>query len=89
MKEDSAQAIEIIENLGELNYHIKDDVSKISLIGNAMRNQPGVAAEIFEVFAKENIRFHQVSTSEISISYIIDNCDTQQIVSALASTFKL
>lgn len=89
MKQDSAQAIGIIERLGELNYHVKDDVSKISLIGNAMRNQPGVAAEIFEVFAKENIRFHQVSTSEISISYIIDSCDTQNIVSALASTFKL
>ena len=75
--------------MGEQEYRIKDDVSKVSIIGNAMRNQPGVAADVFEVFANESIHFHQVSTSEISISFIIDSDDTERTVKALAAAFNL
>ena len=88
-KEDCAGALKIIESLGEQEYRIKDDVSKVSIIGNAMRNQPGVAADVFEVFANESIHFHQVSTSEISISFIIDSEDTERTVKALAAAFNL
>ena len=88
-KEDCAGALKIIESLGEQEYRIKDDVSKVSIIGNAMRNQPGVAADVFEVFANESIHFHQVSTSEISISFIIDSDDTERTVKALAAAFNL
>lgn len=82
----------IKELLSEFNNpvaHIKNDVVKVSVIGNAMRNQPGVAARIFKVFAKDNIHFYQVSTSEISISYIVDEINTEAIVRALAEELDL
>lgn len=80
---------EILESWQLAGYDTRDDMVKVSVIGNAMRNQPGVAANIFSVFVEHNVKFHQVSTSEISISYIIDKEDKAKIVTALAEAFNL
>lgn len=89
LKEDMNKAVQIIESLGECNYHLKDGVSKVSVIGNAMRNQSGVAAQVFGVFQEVDVHFYQVSTSEISISYIIDHVNVEKVVHALAKEFNL
>ena len=64
-------------------------VSKVSVIGNSMREQTGVVSRIFELFADNNIRFYQVSSSEISISYIVDSNISNDVVVKLAEEFKL
>jgi aspartate kinase len=54
--------------------HIKseENLSKVSVVGVGMRSHAGVALKMFELLAKENIRIHLISTSEIKISCVID-----------------
>lgn len=47
-------------------------VSKVTVIGKAMETEVGVAAKVFSLFGKYDIHFYQVTTSKISISYLID-----------------
>lgn len=81
--------IEAILNEMSIAHEFIEAVSKVSVIGDAMRNQPGVAARVFDLFLANNINFYQVSTSEISISYIIDSVAVQQVIKLLADEFKL
>ncbi len=66
-----------------------DGVVKLSIIGNAMRTQPGVAARAYEIFFENGIRFYQVSTSEISISFIIDKKDKQTMMEKMIDAFNI
>jgi len=66
-----------------------DSIIKLSLVGSGMRNQTGVAAKIFHLFAEEGIEFKQVTTSEISISYTINKKDRRLAVEKLANAFSL
>lgn len=73
----------------DIEYNFIDNVIKLSIIGNAMRNQPGVASQVFSTFIDNDIDFYQVSTSEISISYIIDSKYKDKVVKILAKEFNL
>jgi aspartate kinase len=54
-----------------------------------MRSQSGVAAQIFKLFATNDINFHLVTTSEISISYAIPSSLVTKAVAVIAKEFKL
>ena len=41
-----------------------------------MRNQPGIAAKMFECLSKNKINIEVISTSEIKISVLIDKDKT-------------
>lgn len=69
--------------------HLNKDVSKISVVGIGMRNAVGVAAGIFEILENNNIPFLQVTTSEISISFIIDTKNSQLAVQAICEAYQL
>ena len=62
---------DLIEKVAD-DFEFVENVSKVSIIGNAMRNQPGVAARVFDLLNSNGINFHGLSTSEISISIIVD-----------------
>mgnify|MGYP000322981072 CR=1 FL=1 len=49
----------------------------------------GVAAKVFEALAETNISFHQCTTSEISISIIIEKENVEKLVEQLAKKFAL
>ncbi|HZJ86968.1 MAG TPA: ACT domain-containing protein, partial [Erysipelothrix sp.] len=79
-----------LENLLEKeDYQTKEGVVKLSIIGNAMRTQPGVAARAYEIFYENNKRFYQVSTSEISISFIIDQDDKKLMMDKMIEAFNI
>lgn len=79
---------ETLTDMG-MDFEFVENLSKISIIGSAMRNQVGVAARAFDVLHKEGLNFYEVSTSEISISYVIDGDKGNQLVNALADEFNL
>jgi aspartate kinase len=64
-------------------------LSKVSVVGVGMRSHAGVALKMFEVFAKENIHVHLISTSEIKISCVIDAKYAELAVRALHDGFEL
>lgn len=72
-----------------ISYDKNIDVTKLSVVGYGMRNQSGVAAKIFDIFAQNDIDFMQITTSEISISYIIESKDKQKAVEILSKELEL
>lgn len=66
-----------------LNEHAKEfdikeikcstGLSKVSIVGIGIANNPGVAANLFEVLYENNINMHMISTSEIKISVLVNN----------------
>jgi aspartate kinase len=65
------------------------DVAKVSIIGTAMRSQPGIAKTMFAVLAEKGINLHVISTSEIKISVLIDADYTELAVRSLHDAFGL
>tara|TARA_X000000950_G_scaffold82344_1_gene103586 strand:- start:7897 stop:9099 length:1203 start_codon:yes stop_codon:yes gene_type:complete len=64
-------------------------VSKISIVGAGMITYPGVAFKMFNALASKNINILVISTSEIKISVLIDNKNTELAVKTLHSAFEL
>jgi aspartate kinase len=67
----------------------EQNLSKVSIIGSGMRNQPGIAAKMFGCLSNNNINIEVISTSEIKISVLIDRNKTEAAVNALHSVFNL
>jgi aspartate kinase len=65
----------------------EENLSKVSIVGVGMRSHAGVALRMFETLAKENIRIHLISTSEIKISCIVDAKYSELAVRALHDSF--
>ncbi len=65
------------------------DIAKISIVGAGMKTHTGVAAVMFETFAKEGINIKMISTSEIKISCIIKKRYAEQAARAIHTMFGL
>ncbi len=90
---DMKKAVDIItknQNSLEFETVVADpNVSKISVVGTAMRSQLGVAKTMFETLAAKGVNIQVISTSEIKISVLIESEYTELAVRNLHSAFKL
>ena len=64
-------------------------VVKVSLVGVGMRSHAGVATQMFETLAENNINIQMISTSEIKISVLIAEQYLEKAVKALHTAFGL
>ena len=64
-------------------------VSKVSIVGAGMITTPGVTYKMFRSLAQEKINILAISTSEIKISVIINEKQTNKAVKKLHSVFNL
>jgi aspartate kinase len=67
----------------------EENLSKVSVVGVGMRSHAGVALQMFELLARENIKIHLISTSEIKISCVIDAKYSELAVRTLHDGFGL
>ncbi len=92
-KTDSKKALKITEQIvaeiGAKGVVLREDISKVSIIGVGMRTHSGVAASMFETLAKHGINIMMISTSEIKISCVIDSKYTELAVRVLHDVFEL
>ena len=65
------------------------NISRVSIIGVGMKSHPGVASSMFEALAQNKINIEMISTSEISISCIIQKRLSEKAVKALHQKFGL
>ena len=72
-----------------LRIEIDSGNAKISVYGEAMKNIPGVAAQLFTILAVTGIEVKLVTTSEVEISYLITEKDIDKAISAIKNEFKL
>lgn len=72
-----------------LNYEVKRNCSKVTIIGNKMRGVPGVMAKVIKALSKHNIELLQTSDSHTTISCLIESKYTNLAVNALHEEFEL
>ncbi len=64
-------------------------VAKISVVGVGMRSHAGVAATMFQSLADRGINIQAISTSEIKVSVLIDEDETELAVRVLHTAYGL
>ena len=85
------RAKELLEEAKDsLNFDHIDmsaDIAKVSIVGAGMIHNPGVAAKMFEALYNAGINIHMISTSEIKVSVLVDEADTNAAVQAIHDKF--
>lgn len=85
------QVVQLLESCKEMigfcEYNVDTTVSKLSIVGAGMVNNPGVAAMMFEALSSANINIRMISTSEIKISVLINEEDSDRAVRAVHEKF--
>jgi len=71
------------------NIESESGLAKVSIVGSGMVSNPGVAAEMFSILAKEGIQIKMVSTSEIKVSTVIKDDQMVKAVETLHQAFGL
>lgn len=79
----------VAKEVGASGVTAQDGIAKVSIIGVGMRSHPGVAAEMFEALATNQINIGMISTSEIKISVVIDLKDADKADNVLHEKFGL
>jgi aspartate kinase len=75
--------------LGAIEFRYDEDITKVSIVGLGMRSHAGVAAQMFDILAKEGINIQAISTSEIKVSCLVATKYTELAVRALHDGFGL
>jgi aspartate kinase len=92
-KEDEIAATAVIESLkGSLEFDdllIDSSIAKVSLVGVGMRTHAGIASSAFKALSEAGINIQMISTSEIKITIVVEEKETDQAVNALHNEFEL
>ncbi|MEJ8548405.1 aspartate kinase [Brevibacillus borstelensis] len=79
-------------NQAELGFEkvdYEEGLTKVSIVGAGMVNNPGVAAEMFRVLAEQDITIKMVTTSDIKVSCVIPAELTDLAVRSLHTAYGL
>ncbi|MSO44009.1 MAG: aspartate kinase [Thermoleophilia bacterium] len=66
-----------------------DQIGKVTLVGEGMRSNPGIAATMFRVLANEGINIQMIDTSTIRITVVIARSEVDRAVRSLHEAFDL
>jgi aspartate kinase len=90
---DVARSIDVLERekpkIGFEKIITDTEVAKVSVVGVGMRSHAGVAATMFKTLAERGINIEAISTSEIKVSVLIDEDETELAVRVLHSAYGL
>ncbi len=90
---DLARSVDILEarkeQIGFRRVITDAEVAKISVVGVGMRSHAGVAALMFQTLAERGINIEAISTSEIKVSVLIDEDETELAVRVLHTAYGL
>ncbi len=72
-------------------FELWEDVAAVAVVGEGMRGTKGVAARLFTAVAAEGISLHMIAqgSSELNISFAIDETDAEKAVKAIHKAFSL
>lgn len=90
---DLARSVDLLEahkdTIGFRRIITDVEVAKISVVGVGMRSHAGVAATMFKTLAERGINIEAISTSEIKVSVLIDEDETELAVRVLHTAYGL
>ena len=84
---DARDEVENILKQHDVEYEIKPDCAKVTLIGNKVTETPGVIAKIMRALNAENITLLQSSDSYNSLSCLVDEKDMVTTVHVIHNAF--
>ena len=88
--DDADEAAKIISEAMKFeDINVNKEVSKVSIVGAGMQSNAGVAAKMFEALYDENINIRMISTSEIRVTVLIDEKNTERAMNAIHDKFNL
>ncbi len=89
--ENADEAAKIInENFNNFeSVEVDKKVAKVSIVGAGMQTNAGVAAKMFEALYDANINIRMISTSEIRVTVLIDEANTERAMNAIHDKFDL
>jgi aspartate kinase len=82
-------AKDISRKIGAGDVTFDKDIAKVSIVGIGMRSHSGIAANMFEALAENNINIEMISTSEIKISCVVSKKSGHTAVRAIHTKFGL
>ena len=80
---------EIEAKFSKTSFIINQYVTKVSIVGIGLISNVGVAAKMFKILSENDISFHQISTSEISISLVVDEVMGKKVAELFAREFDI
>ncbi len=80
---------ELKKKSGAKSFSVSEKVGKVSAVGVGMRTHTGIASKMFGALAKAKVNIDMISTSEIKISCVVAEEDTERAVKALHAAFEL
>jgi aspartate kinase len=86
--EDRATCEELLGGL-DVEWSMRDDLGKVSLVGAGMRSHPGIAAKTFATLEETGVEAKVISTSPIKIACHVRTEDVPKAVAALHDAFEL
>ena len=82
------QALERIRaEVGAGALHKSSTVALVSIIGQHLSTEPGIAGRMFQALSKRGINIEVISTSMSSVTCLIDEEKTEEAMSALRAEF--
>jgi aspartate kinase len=79
----------IAKEIGAGDVLDDQDIARVAVVGIGMKSNPGVASKMFKTLAENKINIEMISTSDISISCIIQKKFAETAVKAIHEKFKL
>ena len=86
--EDRASCEEVLGSL-DIEWSMRDDLGKVSLVGAGMKSHPGIAAKTFGTLDGIGVEAKVISTSPIKIACHVRTEDVPRAVAALHDAFEL
>ena len=86
--EDREACDELLRSLG-VEWSMRDDLGKVSLVGAGMKSHPGIAAQAFATLGGIGVQPEVISTSPIKIACHVRTEDVPKAVAALHDAFEL
>ncbi len=79
----------LLASVDARGMHIDENIAKVSIVGVGMKSHSGVAYRMFKTLAENSINIEMISTSEIKISVVIQECQADEAVQILHTVFEL
>jgi aspartate kinase len=80
---------EICQDLDGAEVTADSEIAKVSIVGMGMLGRPGVAAQMFEALAHNNINIQMIATSEIRVSCVVAKEQGVRALQSIHQSFDL
>ncbi|MCL4139823.1 UNVERIFIED_CONTAM: hypothetical protein GTU68_036464 [Idotea baltica] len=78
-----------IENKDIAEVHIEESICIIAAVGEAMKNQPGIAGKLFSTLGRNGVNIEAIAqgSSELNISFAVKSRDEEKALNLIHDTF--